>query len=98
LFFSNHIFRLSTVWTSFFISEKASINRAWVSMGAWCQYQELVLAFQYIPNSSLRILFSSRDLIILFAVAVSPFLYVIKDRSPFEYKSFFIQYFWAWPI
>src|SRR5690554_1871403 len=74
LFFSNHIFRLSTVLTSFFISQKASINRAWVSMGAWCQYQELVLAFQYIPNSSLTILFSSKDFIILLAVVVSPFL------------------------
>src|SRR5690606_17891540 len=98
LFFNNHIFRLSTVLMSFFISEKASIKRAWVSMGAWCQYQELVLAFQYIPNSSLTILFSSKDFIILLAVVVSPFLYNISDRSPLEYRSFFDQYFCACPL
>src|SRR5690554_4639920 len=72
LFFSNQTFIASTDFRSFSISEKASIKRACVSIGALYQYQPGLFSIQYIPQSSLLDDVSFKLLIIFSAVLESP--------------------------
>src|SRR5690606_21378074 len=97
LFFSSQVFRLSMVLVSSVISEKASIIKACVSIGAWCQNQLGLFDFQYMPISSEYTLVSFKDSKILFAVKISPFRYKTNAIRPLSYKGAVNQYFLIWP-